>query len=314
LRRFPRLWIDEPRRARTCFYDSRCFGHVAAAGVILLATALPGAADGVSQFEQKIKPQLPPNSFTYANAKALGDKGFVLEDVVVTPPADATGGAKAEPIAIKRVTVEDFDFAGLDKQAPLFLKIRVEGITVTGRPAAGVDLKEVAGIDHAVADFALDYRVDPDSKTLTLNKLELNVGSLARFELSLVLDGVSPDLAGKPDAATNDATLRTATLTFEDRSLLSKVVPAAAKLQGSNVDAIVKQAKAMLDGMRASQSEATLAVFDALRSYLDDYKHPKGLLKITVNPPNKPSAATLSDIKSPDDAVKALGLVVTYGG
>jgi hypothetical protein len=66
--------------------------------------------------------------------------------------------------------------------------------------------------------------------------------------------------------------------------------------------------------MRAGQSEATLAVFDALGSYFDDYKHPKGPLKITVNPPNKASAAALSHIKSADDAVKALGLVVTYGG
>jgi hypothetical protein len=294
--------------------NGRCFGRLAAAAVILLATALPGAADGVSQFEQKIRPQLPLNSFTYANAKSLGDNGFVLEDVVVTPPADATGGAKAEPVAIKRVTVEDFDFAGLDKRAPLFLKIRVEGIMVAGKPAAGVDLNKLAGIDQVIADFALDYSVDPDRKTLTLNKLKLDVGTLAWFELSLVLDGVSPDLADKPDAAMNYATLRTATLTFEDRSLLSKVLPAAAKLQGTDVDAIMRQAKTMLDGMRAGQTEATLAVFDALGSYFDDYKHPKGPLKITVNPPNKASAAALSHIKSADDAVKALGLVVTYGG
>ena len=82
--------------------NNRCFERLAAAAVILLATALPGAADGVSQFEQKIRPQLPPNSFTYANAKALGDNGFVLENVVVTLPTDATGGAKAAPVVIKR--------------------------------------------------------------------------------------------------------------------------------------------------------------------------------------------------------------------
>ena len=203
--------------------NGRCFGRLAAAAVILLATALPGAADGVSQFEQKIRPQLPPNFLTYAKAKALGDNGFVLEDVVVT--ADGIGGAKAEPVAIKRVTVDHFDFAGLDKGVPLFLKIRVEGITVASKPVAGVDLNELAG-----------------------------------------------------------------------------------------VDAIMKQATTILDGMRAGQSEATLAVFDALGSFLVDYKHPKGPLKITVNPPNKASAAALSDIKSPNDAVKALGLVVTYGG
>lgn len=75
------------------------------------------------------------------------------------------------------MTVEDFDFAGLDKRLPLFLKIRVEGITVAGKPAAGVDLNKVAGIDQVIADFALDYRVDPDRKTLTLDKLEFDVGS-----------------------------------------------------------------------------------------------------------------------------------------
>ena len=142
--------------------NNRCFERLAAAAVILLATALPGAADGVSQFEQKIRPQLPANSFTYANAKALGNNGFVLEGVVVTPPADATSGVKAEPVAIKRVTVDHFDFAGLDKGVPLFLKIRVEGITVASKPVAGVDLNELAGVDRVVADFGLDYRVDPD--------------------------------------------------------------------------------------------------------------------------------------------------------
>jgi hypothetical protein len=55
----------------------------------------------------------------------------------------------------------------------------------------------------------------------------------------------------------------------------------------------------MLGGMRAGQSSMTLAVFDALASYLDDYKNPKGPLKITVNTPNKASAAALGDIKSP---------------
>ena len=57
---------------------------------------------------------------------------------------------------------------------------------------------------------------------------------------------------------------------------------------------------------------AKLAMSESLISESKD--RPKGPLKITVNPPNKASAAALSDIQSPDDAVKALGLVVTYGG
>jgi len=78
------------------------------------------------------------------------------------------------------------------------LKIRIEGITVAGKPAVGVDLNKVAGIDQVIADFALDYRVDPDRKTLTLDKLEIDVGSLARFEnkaSAAALGGIkSPDV------------------------------------------------------------------------------------------------------------------------
>ena len=156
--------------------NRRCFGRLAAAAVILLATSPPGAADGVSQFEQKIRPQLPPNSFTYANAKALGDNGFVLEDVVVTLPVDATGGTKAEPVAIKRVTVENLDFAGLDKRVPLFLKIRIEGITVAGKPAAGVEpaMRALLGLN---AGDKIVLALERDGKRETVKvKLEAPAG------------------------------------------------------------------------------------------------------------------------------------------
>jgi len=147
-----------------------------------------------------------------------------------------------------------------------------------------------------------------------LNRLELDLAGLARLEFSMVLDGVSPDHIGKPGEAMNDATLRTATLTFEDRSLLGKIVPAAAKLQGSEADTLVTMGTGMLNGMRGGQGPQTLAAMDAVTSYIEDYKKPKGPLKLTLNPPSKTSAATLADMKSPDEAIKALGLIVSYSG
>src|SRR5579864_748917 len=214
----------------------RTFGCIVATLLLLCGLALPAKADGLSRFEAAIK-QAPPGSLTYKNGKALGDNGFVIEDVVLTPPPDKTPGAKAEPIAIKRVAVEDFDFASVDKkEPPQFIKLRAEGILIGDKPVEGVDLAKMAGIDKLTADFQLDYRLDPGRKTLSVNRLELDLPGLARIELSFVLDGVSADQIGKPDAAMNDATLRTGTLTFEDRSLLGKVLPAAAKLQSTDAD------------------------------------------------------------------------------
>jgi hypothetical protein len=85
-------------------------------------------------------------------------------------------------------------------------------------------------------------------------------------------------------------------------------------MQGTDADSLVKLGHAMLDGMRAGQGPETLAVMDAIGSYMDDYKQPKGPLKITLNPSSKTTAASLENIKSPDEAIKVLGLVVSYAG
>jgi hypothetical protein len=149
---------------------------------------------------------------------------------------------------------------------------------------------------------------------MTLNRLELDLNGLARIELSMVLDGVSAEAVDKPEAAMNDASLRTATFLFEDRSLLSKVLPAAAKMQGIEPVALIVMSKALLAGLRAGQGKATLAALDALGSYLDDYQQTKGPLRVTLNPPEKTSAAAISAMTTPDEAIKALGLVVSYAG
>jgi hypothetical protein len=292
----------------------RSLGRVAALVLLVCGPALPASADGLSRFQEAMK-QAPSGSLTYKNAEGLGENGFVLDDVVLTPPPDKTQGAKAEPIAIKRVSVEDFDFVSVDKNLPPhFIKLRAEGIAIGNKPLEGVDLAQMAGLDKVTADFQLDYRFEPERKTLSLDRLELDLSGLARMEVSFVLDGITADDIARPDAAMDNATLRTATIAYEDRSLLAKVLPAAAKLQSTDADALVKTGSELLGGLRAGQGPEALAVLDAVFSYIGDYKAPKGPLRVTVNPPAKTSAATIAATKTPDEAIKALGLVVSYAG
>jgi hypothetical protein len=112
----------------------------------------------------------------------------------------------------------------------------------------------------------------------------------------------------------DSAVLRTASLTFEDRSMLGKIVPAIAKMQGSDPAATVAMAKSLLEGARAGQEQATQAAFDALASFLDDYKKPKGPLTVTLKPEGNLSGAALKNAAGPDEVIKALGLAVSYSG
>jgi hypothetical protein len=288
---------------------------LAAGALVILFAAGAARADGLSKFNELIKAKMPPGALTYKTAKPLGDNGFELDDVVVTPPPDSTGGAKAQPVKIHKITVEDLDFAAAGRDAPPnFVKMHVEGIEIAQNPAAGINLKALTGLDKATADFLLDYRIDPDKKTLKLNRLEFNLEGLGKLDLSMILDGVSVSDVGQPDKAMNDTTLRTANLVYDDHSLLGVVLPAAAKAGGMDPAAVILMAKGFLDTMRKGQSEATDKVFDALESYLEDFKAPKGPLTLTFNPPPKTSVETITSAKGADDVIRALGLTVAYAG
>jgi hypothetical protein len=288
---------------------------LAACAWILLAAG-PAYADGLSKFNELVKPKLPPDSLTYESAKALGDNGFELDDVVFTAPPDATAGSKAEPVKIKSIVVDEADFEQIAKEAPPnFIKMRIQGVDIVQKPADGIDLKALAGIDKVSADFQLDYRIDPAKKTLTVNRIEFDLDGLARLELSMVLDNVTVDDAAQPDKAMNDATLRTASLVYDDHSLLAKSLPSAAKsMSMDDPGAMITLAKAFLDALRTGQGEATQNAFDALESYMEDYKSPKGPLRVTLSPPGKVIAAAITSAKGADDVINVLGLKVDYAG
>jgi hypothetical protein len=282
----------------------------AAVGLLLAAPALPAAADGLGQFREMLR-QAPRGVLSYESGKALGENGFVLEGVTVQPPPEATEGVKTEPIHIDRITVDDFDFASYRRnEPPNFARLRAEGIVIDTKSFDAFDLRELTGRDTVTADFLLDYRVDPERRTMALNRLELDLRGLARIELSLALDGINPssrDLA-------ESASLRTASLVFEDHTLLGKAVPAVARARGIDPEKIAKLAQEILDSLRPGQGAAATAVLDALAGYVDDYTRPKGPLRITLNPPGTLPLAALADIKDPEEALKRLGLVVSYTG
>src|SRR4029077_2711138 len=132
-------------------------------------------------------------------------------------------------------TVDNLDFDAIEKQQPpLFAKVEIDGITTGSNPGGAFDLKQLAGIDKVNADFKLDYKLKGDAKIFTLDTLELNLTGLAKLNTSMVVGGVAADAAAIPTAAMDDASLKNATLIYDDHSLLAKVMPVLAATQGSD--------------------------------------------------------------------------------
>ncbi len=272
------------------------------------------AQNGLERFEKDIKPQFELKKFSYASAQPLGASGFVLNNVVAVVPANAATGDKESTVRIDKVTVEDLDFDRLKKDAkndlsPRFAKLRLEGITGDDEMFTAL---EPYGVPNVPFDMALDYRIDPAAKVLTLNMLEVTLRGQARFALSMILDGVSDKT--DMDSAKDDARLRSASFTVDDKQLFAKLVPAAAKEEGITADELITTALDALGAFAQAQSGETLKALDAVASFVADWKAPKGALVLGLKPEKTAGLDDIDKIMVPDALSTIFGFTATYPG
>lgn len=281
--------------------------------------------DGLQRFE-KLLPALQAElkkdggtGFRYARGTAIGSSGFALDDVTIDVPADKDKpDSKPSKATIKRILVEDLDFDRIEQASqgkadtgPYFAKLKVQGLAIDG---AMQDQVKGLGVPDTSLDLALDYRYDDTRHVLMLNKLGLDLTGLASLTLSMILDDVPQPGMNAAKQAEDKTTLRTATLTYDDRSLLGRTLPIAATMTGMEVDQGIALLRTTLGAMLQGQSKESQANADALISYAMDWQAPKGPLEIRLTPAANANYAELKKIDTPDAAQKILGLAIAYGG
>lgn len=298
---------------------------ILAIGFLALLAAAPASAqsDGLQRFERDAKPQLLKggSGLTYREATALGPSGFVLTGVVLSETAGKQPSGKPSRMTIERLTVEDIDFeriaAGL---TPEFLRLRADGIRADA-DADGSELVEGMkryDIPNVPLDLVLDYRLDSARKVFALNRLELTMPGLARIEFSLTLDGVAsletPEDEKARERAAAQVALRTASLVYDDGSLLRRLLTAAAREMGTVPASLVADATGFLGTLGVGQPAEALAVLDALVSFIEDWRQPAGPIRISVNPPATVGMSDYEKLTASNAIKTVFGLSVGYAG
>ncbi|HUI17806.1 MAG TPA: hypothetical protein VL244_09090 [Alphaproteobacteria bacterium] len=267
------------------------------------------AADSVALFTALAKPALLPNRIEWGAAKATGPSSLVLSDVVVTL-APNPAWPQGVPVRIARVTIEDIDFEGLRRgDAPLRLRLTLNGISASGRPAFLAAL----GPGPYRGSAALDYRVRA-GEGLRVDRFLLDLSGLGRLELALDLGGAAA-LSGRLNAGSLDTvTMRSGRLVYEDRSLLAKAVAAEARRQNVKEKTVVTQWSLWLGLFAMREGSEALPSLNALLAFLQDYRSPHGALKISFNaPPDAPGGLPIADVLSAG-ILRTLGAKVSYAG
>jgi hypothetical protein len=288
---------------------------VTSALLVFGLTAASWAQNGLERFEKELKPQFELKSFSYASGAPLGSSGFVLNDVVAVIPANAATGDKESTVKIQKVTVDELDFDRLkkdarDDEAPLFAKIRLEGMTGDDEMFTAL---QPYGVPNVPFDLALDYRLDPATRTLDVKALEIAMRGLARIVLSMVMDNVS-DKTSEVAGAKDDGRLRSAQLTVDDSGLLAKLLPAWAKEEGVQPEELVQTALMGIAAFAAQQGPDTLKALDAVASFLADWQAPKGPLVLGLKPAKTAGLADLDKVAMPDALTTEFGFTATYAG
>ena len=272
------------------------------------------AQNGLERFEKDIKPQFELEKFTYESGQAIGSSGFVLNKVVAVVPANPATGDKASTVKFDKITVEELDFERMkksnDDDMPRFAKLKLEGMT--GDDELFTSLAPY-GIPNVPVDIMFDYRLDSASKVLTLNKLEISLRGQAKIAAELVIDGIS-DKASQMEKAKDDGRLRTASVTFDDQGLISKLLPALAKENGVKPENLVMIALMGIAGFSEGQGPPTMKVLDTVASFISDWKAPKGPLTIGIKPTQSASLSDLDKVMQPNALVEVFGLNAAYPG
>jgi hypothetical protein len=281
--------------------------------VALLAIAPAAIADdGLQRFEREIRPQLDLQKLTYGKGEALGDQRFALSDVVAVMAPSPQTGNKPSTIRIDRVTVDAIDFDRMKESSedlPRFVKAKFEGVT------ADDDANSLTayGLPKVPADLVLDYRLDSAAKRLTLNTLEINLRDQGRVSLSLVLDGIESKASDVNDTR-DSGRLQSASLVIDDKGLIAHVLVANAKAQGAQPEGLVSLALMTIASLAGQQDAESIKAFDAVASFVGDWKAPKGPITIDLTPARGMSMADLGTLMAPNALRQMLGLQVTYAG
>jgi len=283
-------------------------GAVLLASAVLATTAM--ADNGLERFEREIRPQLDVEKLTYRSGEAVGDTGFILNDVVVVTPPTAPTANQPGTFRIDRVVVDALDFDHLRKESknewPRVVKLKVEGLT---GDAAATSTLSTYGFPKVPIDIAVDYTFDRAAMRATVHKLEISMRGEGRITATVEIVGLS-DVA----SARQNVAFERGTMVIDDKGLLAKVLETFSRGRGNSPDGLVALGLMTLSGIAAQQRPETVRALDAIASFITDWQAPKGPLTIGIHGPRGTNIDGLHALLEADALYKILGLTATYAG
>lgn len=295
-------------------HDGSCQVDASATPTPGPAAPAPAPAGDALSIVLALMQAAPPGAFTYGNATSLGADAFEFTDVVLVPEGPDS------KVTIGKMRVENLDLAGvLQGGMPAHARLVLENMLLTPENSdMDGDVWEMLGTNSAMTNLVLDYTMDAATRGFTLKDFTIDVQGIGKGTLAFDLSGVGPEAIMAPEAALFQGSLKSASFTFVDETLLARTLAAGMKETGQPEDVVVQIAlQELANSLGEMGAQPGDRFFDAaskLGGMLLDAKSPKGPLTISVAPAQPVSFMQLNQLESPGAAADALNLQATYAG
>jgi hypothetical protein len=245
----------------------------------------------------------PGISATYKNVSYnILNKHVAIDDVVIMAP-----GAP-QPLRIMQILVKSLDQTS---PTPAFMAMDFKGIVIDlkglGEEAAAVT--ELGYADTLSCDLGIDYVYARDKKDLDLKKLSVTVKDAGTLNLSLRLGNIDIDpnqtvalLFTYPRVL-----LQQASLTYQDDSLMDRLLKAEAKKTGCDVAAVKQKLTGDADAALSGQNNELLAAtLTAVKKFINNPKE----LSISATPATPVPLGKIDEAATPDAVSRMLNLQI----
>ncbi len=285
------------------------FRSVLAAACFLVGVS-GASADGLQRFEREMLPKIQKGRLTYEKASPLGADGFVLERVIVF--SVSVGGRPPAPsLRIARLEVESIDHSGFAAGEARFAKVAAKGLVMLEAGEYGAEAKRY-GLAGKASDARLDYRYDGATQVLTVSHLDVVTPGYGRMSLEAVLDKVSS--LRDPRLLNATVAVRSFRLAYEDQSGFRQLLHGIGQQNGKSGEVLSREWQTTVGVASSGKGQRTMQVADALASFLQDHRQPKGPVTATMRPPQPTSFGTMLGMLFLADPAQLLGVSATYPG
>lgn len=265
---------------------------------------------------EKMVANAPAGAVSYRSAEALGEAGLRIEGLEIrTWPSEEQAGV----LTVERVVLSEIGPLDPEAWPPEVVDLTVTGLVLTPENS-GLDANLFAalGTQRLSLDLTLRYLYLPETDLLSVRALSIDLPFVAKASATLDAAGVDLLAILKSEKALDRVVLRQATVTFHDRTLLSRLLLFSAKREGITYDEaeaeVLREMAEELNWLGVPRGGRLWSLAQSLGGLVLDAATPRGPLSASLRPQAAVSLAQVRNLEEIEDAARILNLRSSYAG